>query len=228
MSPLAFDTLGRLIDRLSQQTAKPQVVISSCLAGQAVRYDGTDKKLEGGYDRLAQELELIPFCPEMAAGMGAPRDPIRRVLDDAGEITLRWVENHDIPLDDAISNAAYSWLIKHRLVAAILKARSPSCGSGSTPIYNECGEVIAIGDGVFTQTLKEQQGVCVVDEAYFTDSQQCNWFILGCYLFSLDMTINSKPYWMDNLACFLELPAAKRAAAITHISDNIQNKKGRC
>ena len=51
---------------------KIRIGVSTCLLGEAVRYDGGH-----AYDRyvtetLGQYIEFIPVCPEMEAGFGVP------------------------------------------------------------------------------------------------------------------------------------------------------------
>ncbi|MDH5661345.1 MAG: DUF523 domain-containing protein, partial [Gammaproteobacteria bacterium] len=60
---------------------KSKIAVSSCLLGEAVRYDGTDKHVEYITQKLAHEYTLISLCPEMAVGMGVPRPPIHLVDD---------------------------------------------------------------------------------------------------------------------------------------------------
>lgn len=58
---------------------KIKIAVSSCLLGEAVRYDGTDNHIEYITQQLAKEYTLISLCPEMAMGMGVPRPPIQLV-----------------------------------------------------------------------------------------------------------------------------------------------------
>ena len=58
-----------------------KIAVSSCLLGEAVRYDGTDKHIEYITQQLAIDYNLISICPEMAVGMGVPR-PAIQLIDD--------------------------------------------------------------------------------------------------------------------------------------------------
>ncbi|MCK5363731.1 MAG: DUF523 domain-containing protein, partial [Gammaproteobacteria bacterium] len=51
------------------------VGISSCLLGQPVRYDGGHKRNSLLVDELGKYFEYLPFCPEVAIGLGTPRSP---------------------------------------------------------------------------------------------------------------------------------------------------------
>ncbi len=53
-----------------------KILISACLLGQAVRYDGKGKPLvHPAIDRWRDEGRLVAICPEMAGGMPVPRPP---------------------------------------------------------------------------------------------------------------------------------------------------------
>ena len=66
------------------QNNKIKIAVSSCLLGEAVRYDGTDKHVEFITQQLALNYNLISLCPEMAVGMGVPRLPIHLIDDERG------------------------------------------------------------------------------------------------------------------------------------------------
>ena len=54
----------------------PNVLISACLMGAPVRYDGRGKRLEDSLlQRLAAVCQLVPLCPELAGGFQVPRPP---------------------------------------------------------------------------------------------------------------------------------------------------------
>src|SRR6185436_20549152 len=61
------------------QSQRPRVGISRCLLGDAVRYDGTDKRADDLLRDLGARVEWIPVCPEVEVGMGTPREPIQLV-----------------------------------------------------------------------------------------------------------------------------------------------------
>ncbi len=72
---------------LASASARAPVAISACLAGQAVRYDGTDKQFVGA-ETLGEMLNLIPICPEVGAGLPVPRPPVQLVSSDTGQRAL--------------------------------------------------------------------------------------------------------------------------------------------
>lgn len=60
-----------------------RVGISTCLLGENVRYDGQHKRDRYLTDTLGQYMEYVPVCPEVACGLGVPREPLRPRREDA-------------------------------------------------------------------------------------------------------------------------------------------------
>ncbi len=57
-----------------------KIGISSCLRGERVRYDATDKRSERLHQFLDGRVEWVPVCPEVEVGMGVPRKPVCLVI----------------------------------------------------------------------------------------------------------------------------------------------------
>ena len=119
-----------------------KLLISACLLGCRCRYDGASKPLPQ-IAALAERHTLVPVCPEQLGGLPTPRPPSERrgdrvVTRAGGDVTAQY------------RRGAEEALRLCRLLgceAALLKERSPSCGSRE--IY----------DGTFTGTLTEGDGV---------------------------------------------------------------------
>ena len=136
------------------------ILISACLLGCACRYDGKSKP-----HPLAQELcrrhEVIPVCGEIFGGLPTPRPPAERcgdrVLTEAGaDVTAQYRRG---------AEAALQLARLYNCRAAILKANSPSCGSGT--IYDGTFRHRRIsGDGL-TAALLKANGVQVYNEDTF-------------------------------------------------------------
>ncbi|MEJ2445085.1 MAG: DUF523 domain-containing protein, partial [Exilibacterium sp.] len=62
-------------------TEKIPIGISSCLLGDKVRFDSGHKHNAYITGTLGEYFEFRPFCPEVAIGLGVPREPIRLVAD---------------------------------------------------------------------------------------------------------------------------------------------------
>ncbi|WP_263144605.1 DUF523 domain-containing protein [Pseudomonas sp. RIT-PI-AD] len=146
----------------------PKVLVSRCLLGQPVRYDGG---CQGPFDLLQRwqaQGRVVPVCPEVAGGLPTPRAPAeipggqgeavldgrRPVLTDDGEdVTAAFLEGAAI----ALALAA-----RHGIRVAVLKARSPSCGNRETYDGSFSGTRVA-GAGVTAAQL-QRAGVQVFNE----------------------------------------------------------------
>jgi len=128
----------------NQSRLRAKILVSSCLLGEKVRYDGGDNELS--HPKLKQwklEGRLVSFCPECAGGLSTPRTPAERV----GKRVL--TKNGEDVTTEFLSGAEQAVELAGRLEikVAILKARSPSCGSG------------VIYDGKFAKRLIEGNGM---------------------------------------------------------------------
>lgn len=135
-----------------------RILVSACLLGAACRYDGQSKEYPL-VAALARKHELVPVCPEQLGGLPTPRPPAER----RGERVVT-AENADVTA--AYRRGAEETLRLCRILgcrAAILKERSPSCGSGE--IYDGAfrGRLVP-GRGV-TAELLEQNGIPVYGES---------------------------------------------------------------
>ena len=134
-----------------------RILISACLLGVKCRYDGGSKPCPAAL-ALAGTHELIPVCPEQLGGLPTPRMP-SEIRD--GQVIRR----DGVSVDEAYRRGAAEAARLAKLFScelAVLKARSPSCGSGC--IYDGSFTGILIpGDGV-TAALLKQQGLQVITE----------------------------------------------------------------
>ncbi len=136
------------------------LLVSACLLGVNCKYSGGNNAL---LPELLAALEaryrLVPVCPERDGGLPTPRTPSERrgdrVLNRAGEdVTEAFRRGAAIALQAAEEAGC-------RL--ALLKERSPSCGSGRIYDGSFSGTVIP-GDGVAAALLKEH-GLAVYGES---------------------------------------------------------------
>lgn len=126
-----------------------KLLISACLLGVPCRYDGKSKPV-ASIERLREKYELIPICPEQLGGLPTPRNPSERiggrvVMEDGTDVTTQYQKG---------AQAALELCLREGCVAAVLKERSPSCGSGE--IYDGTfTRSLVAGDGVTAELLKE-------------------------------------------------------------------------
>lgn len=142
------------------------VGISACLAGQAVRYDGSDAAASLPGDALRGRLRLCGICPEMGIGMGAPRPPIRLVDSVGGPRALR-VDRPSEDFTDALcafADAQAAFL--DQVFGFIFMERSPSCGLASVKVRAQVrGAPLRLdGRGVFARRVVESRPELPVEE----------------------------------------------------------------
>jgi uncharacterized protein YbgA (DUF1722 family)/uncharacterized protein YbbK (DUF523 family) len=131
--------------------------ISSCLAGEAVRYNGghlSDSFLMG---TLADHVEWVTVCPEFEVGMGVPREEIRLVgsPDDPRLIGSRSETDHTVPMRNWAKERTLA-LADPDLDGFVLTANSPSCGLVRVRVYQSKGApAVKQGVGVFARALTE-------------------------------------------------------------------------
>ncbi len=136
-----------------------KILVSACLLGAPVRYDGGHKRVESAFIyQWRTEGRLIPVCPEEAGGLGTPRPASERrgerVFAETGE-----------DVTDAFEKGAAVALAlaqKHGCRFALLKEGSPSCGALQIHDGTFQGNRIA-GAGVTTELLRAN-GVRVFSE----------------------------------------------------------------
>ncbi|MCR8641062.1 DUF523 domain-containing protein [Paenibacillus sp. N1-5-1-14] len=143
------------------------ILVSSCLAGLEVRYNGTHC-LHDTIRELIEENQVITVCPELLGGFTTPREPAE-IVGGNGEDVLdgkaKVIEKSGADVTELYVNGAYVTLKKAQDVEAtvvVLKEYSPSCGSSM--IYN--GEFIGkkmVGVGVTTALLR-RNGIEVISE----------------------------------------------------------------
>ena len=128
------------------------IIVSSCLAGIACRYDGKAKE-NNKIAQLVNEKKALIACPECMGGLKSPREPAEivggdgyDVLDgkakvmsrDGKDVTAQFIKGAQKFLEYSQNNG---------VTVVYLKKKSPSCG---------CGKIY---DGTFSGKLKKGDGV---------------------------------------------------------------------
>lgn len=118
-----------------------------------MRYDGDHKRQPALLADLEGRVRWVAVCPEVEAGLGVPREPIR--LEGDGEaIRVRRVRTRT-DLTDHMTGWVRARLASLPVLDGfVLKSRSPSCGLGDVPVYDEGGGVFEHGDGRFAASLR--------------------------------------------------------------------------
>ncbi len=119
-----------------------RLLVSACLLGLCCRYDG-QSRADGNVLALLKAHTLVPVCPEQLGGLPTPRCPCeirgdRVIARDGTDRTAEYQRG---------AEEALRLCRLFSCEAAVLKARSPSCGAGR--VY----------DGTFTGTLWAGNGI---------------------------------------------------------------------
>ena len=137
-----------------------KILVSSCLLGEPVRYDGKSKPLLHKLLELwLQQGRIISFCPEVAGGLPTPRAAAEinsdgRVLNAAA---LDVTEQFNLGAQQALLRCVHN-----QISFALLKEGSPSCGRNR--IYDGSHRGIKIAGMGVTAKLLEQNGIRVFSE----------------------------------------------------------------
>jgi uncharacterized protein YbbK (DUF523 family) len=145
-----------------------KILVSRCLLGHAVRYDGGAHGPFTLLERWQQEGRIVPLCPEVAGGLPTPRAPAEiaggqgaQVLD--GHLPVLTVDGEDVSAAFlAGAEQALALVAKYGIRMALLKARSPSCGNRENYDGSFNGTRVA-GEGVTAAALR-RAGVQVFSE----------------------------------------------------------------
>lgn len=143
------------------------VLVSACLAGCECRFDGSSTRA-AAVTRLVAEGRAVLVCPEEDGGLGTPRPPAEIVGGDGNDVlagTARVVTRAGVDVTAAYLEGARKALEAAResgATTAILKARSPSCGTG-TIFDGTFTRTQAPGDGV-TAALLASEGIRVISD----------------------------------------------------------------
>ena len=141
-------------------------LVSACLLGQDTKYNGGNNRNEAVIE-FAEKHSVFPVCPESRGGLPVPRPPAERVGDrvinrEGEDVTGMFLAGARSSLAIALSEAERRG---EKIEGAILKANSPSCGSGLIYDGSFTGTTVR-GDGCFTELLKEL-GIKVRSEKEF-------------------------------------------------------------
>ncbi len=127
-----------------------RILISACLVGDNVKYNGGNNK-SPLIDKLLEKYELIPFCPEVEGGLKTPRSPSEikdgRVINQEGQdVTMAFERGAEL---------AFNICLFLKIKKVILKEKSPSCGSNEIYDGSFSHKVIS-GMGITARYLKEK------------------------------------------------------------------------
>lgn len=147
-----------------------KVLVSACLMGRKVRFDGRAKPVDDvTVERWRAEGRLVVHCPEVAGGLPVPRPPAEiEPGADAADVLAgraRILTPEGVDVTDHFVSGARAALATARaqgVAVALLKQSSPSCGSRQVFDGTFSGGKVP-GEGVTAHLLREH-GIPVLDE----------------------------------------------------------------
>jgi uncharacterized protein YbgA (DUF1722 family)/uncharacterized protein YbbK (DUF523 family) len=136
--------------------------------GQAVRFNGSHKRSRFCTDTLSQYFDFVSICPEVAIGMGTPREPIRLVSEHAADNNVRAVGVTDSSIDvtDALAEyGARQAQQQQQLCGYIFMQKSPSCGLFGVKRYLANGHPEGSTRGIYADAFCKAHPLLPVEEA---------------------------------------------------------------
>ncbi|MGC9143472.1 YbgA family protein [Hydrogenobaculum sp.] len=134
-----------------KQLVKPNILVSSCFF-EACRYNGAFIS-DDFVKSLSNFVNVIKVCPEVAIGLGVPRDPI--LIQKKGD-NLRLIQpSTGIDVSQKMIEFSKNFVKDLDIDGAILKSKSPSCGVYSAKYFHENGQSLGKGPGFFAKELLE-------------------------------------------------------------------------
>lgn len=133
---------------------KPKLGISACLMGAEVRYNGGHKESHLCTRTLSEYFDFVPVCPEVAIGLGIPRETIR-LVGDAEQPQAVGSVSHELNVTTEL--AAYGEQMATELndiCGYIFMQKSPSCGLERVKVYRENGAPVdGGGTGIYAKAF---------------------------------------------------------------------------
>ncbi len=165
---------------------KPRVVVSACLLGEPVRYDGNARRCDTAIAILGPEVEWVPVCPEVGLGLGVPRETMQ-LEDDPDSPRMRTIGTRVDHTDGMLM-----WVgealdrMAGEVHGFLLKSRSPSCGPAGVPVFAMGPDGVTRaadgpeqhGSGLFAQEARLRfPDAPMADEAAVDDPDQARLFL---------------------------------------------------
>ncbi len=145
-------------------SSRIRLLVSACLLGDEVRYDGGHKYDAFLVESLGPFVEWERVCPEVDAGMPTPR-PSMHLVGDAS--LPRLVSRTGADLTGQMQKSIESklrQLEKVELCGYVCKKDSPSSGMTRVKVYEQDGQAKRVGSGLFTAAFMQRFPLVPVEE----------------------------------------------------------------
>ncbi|MDR3409713.1 MAG: DUF523 domain-containing protein [Formivibrio sp.] len=154
------------------------ILVSACLLGEAVRYNGGDNRCAHEFlQQWQREGRVVPLCPEVAGGLPVPRPPAEITQGAGGMKVLaglaRVVDSSGQDFSAEFSKGAELALERTQKMGiriAVLKEGSPSCGTNT--IYDGTFSGNKVANRGVTAALLQQAGIHVFSEMQIEEANR--------------------------------------------------------
>jgi len=135
---------------------KPKVLVSKCIGFDSCRFNGGIISSDV-VENLKGFVDFYPVCPEVKIGLGIPRKALRLVEKD-GEARLIQMETKTDYTEEMENYAADLFSDLGEVDGAVLKNRSPSCGTNDVKVYADLEKsgVLEKGPGIFGSAVEQR------------------------------------------------------------------------
>jgi len=142
-----------------------RILVSSCLLGEKVRYDGGHKRDPFLAETLRRFVEYVPVCPEIECGFPTPREPMRLWgTPDMPQLIGAVSGTNFTELMNAWCRKKVRNLEQSDLSGFICRKESPSCGMDRIKMYGVYDTPARVGMGIFTKMFMENFPLVPVEE----------------------------------------------------------------
>ena len=151
---------------MSDATVKPKIAISACLMGAEVRFNGGHKQSDLCSRTLTEYFDFLPVCPEVAIGLGIPRQPIR-LVGDADQPEAVGTTQPDLNVTRPLAEYGEKMAAElNDICGYIFMQKSPSCGLERVKVYHANGAPVdGGGRGIYAQAFCARHPDLPVEEA---------------------------------------------------------------
>jgi uncharacterized protein YbgA (DUF1722 family)/uncharacterized protein YbbK (DUF523 family) len=142
-----------------------KIGVSSCLLGNNVRYNGGHALDRFITHTLGQYVQFVPVCPESECGLGIPRPTmhLRGAVDNPRLVVTKTGEDHTRQMV-TWAKQRLGELAEENLCGFIFKKNSPSSGMTRVKVFNEKGQPVKKGRGIFAGMFMDRFPLIPVEE----------------------------------------------------------------
>lgn len=167
---------------MTRSFPRPHIVVSRCIEFEACRYDGS-RIPSRTVEMLLPFADCTPVCPEVAIGLGIPRDTVRLVRIEGADHLIQPATGRDVT--EEMVNFTSQFLDGLPPVDGfILKGGSPTSGPKNVRVYPTAKKSMAIdkAPGLFArEVLRRYDDLPVEDELRLQNARIRDHFLTGIF-----------------------------------------------